>query len=449
MIVAVSLPQLPPGFVFGVGTSAFQVEGAVDEDGRGESIWDRFTAEPGHIVDGSDARVAADHYHRVAEDVGLLKRLGVGGYRLSLSWPRLLPKGRGEVNAKGVDFYDRLLDTVLEAGVEPLVTLHHWDLPQALEEDGGWLNRATIDAFAEYAALAGERFGDRVAHWVPINEPGAITTLAYGLGQHAPGRRMLFDCLPVAHQLLVAHGRAVIELRRAGATSVGCANNHSPMWPASEDAADVGATKLFDAIWNGMYLEPMLLGHYPVDLQPLMEEVIQEGDMATIRQPLDFYGVNYYSPMRIAAVDDEDAEMPFRLVPLVGHQQTASGWSVVPHALREWLILTRARFRAGLPPLVITESGSSWADVPDATGFVDDQDRIAYLGAHLEAVSAAINRGVDVRGYYVWAFLDSFEWAAGYTTPYGLVHVDRDTRRRTPKASFQWYADLIAAHRSL
>ncbi len=447
MIVAVSLPQLPPGFVFGAGSSAYQVEGAVDEDGRGESIWDRFTAVPGRIVDGSDARVASDHYHRVGEDIELLGKLGVGGYRMSLSWPRLLPKGRGEVNPKGVEFYDRMLDSLLEAGIEPLVTLYHWDLPQALEDDGGWLNRATVEAFAEYAALAGERFGDRVSHWVPVNEPNVVMTMGYGLGRHAPGRRMLFGCLDIAHHLLLAHGRAAIELRRAGATSVGCANDHCPIWPASEDDADVGATKLFDAIWNGMFLEPMLLGRYPIDLAALMSEVVQDGDLATIRQPLDFYGVSYYSPMRIAAAA-EDAEMPFQLIPLLGRPQTASGWSVVPHALREWLITTRARFRAGMPPFVITESGSSWLESSDDNGFVDDQDRIAYLAGHLDAVAAAIARGVDVRGYYVWALLDSFEWRAGYTTPYGLVHVDRETQVRTPKASFQWYADLIAAHRS-
>jgi beta-glucosidase len=254
----------------------------------------------------------------------------------------------------------------------------------------------------------------------------------------------MFDVMWVVHHLLLGHGRAAIALREAGATSIGCANNHAPMWPASDDEADVGATKLFDALWNGSFLEPMLLGRYPVDLAPLLEDVVAPGDLATIRQPLDFYGVNYYSPIRIAAAD-EGAELPFRVVPLLGHDQTASGWSVVPHALREWLVLTRARFRAGLPPFVITESGASFAEQPGPDGVVDDRARIDYLAAHLEAVAAAIQRGVDVRGFYVWSLLDSFEWANGWTTPYGLVHVDPGTRQRTPKRSFAWYADLIAA----
>jgi beta-glucosidase len=378
------------------------------------------------------------------EDLDLLRRLGAGGYRFSISWPRVLPNGRGALNPTGLAFYDRLIDSLLDAGIEPMVTLYHFDLPQHLEDDGGWLNRHTVDAFAEYAALVGDRYSDRVAHWVPVSEPAVAAMMGYGTGEHAPGRKLSFDALAVAHHLLLAHGRAAIELRAAGAPSVGCANNHAPMWPASDDEADVGATKLFDALWNGMFLEPMLLGRYPVDLAPLLEDVVRPGDLATIRQPLDFYGVNYYSPIRVAAAD-EGADNPFRFVPLLGHQRTAAGWSVVPHALREWLILTRARFRAGLPPLVITESGASFRERPGPDGVVNDESRISYLQAHIEAVSAAVQRGVDIRGYYVWSLLDCFEWANGFTTPYGLVRVDPNTRERTPKRSFQWYADLIAA----
>lgn len=439
-----SVPQLPEGFVFGTSTSAYQVEGAATADGRGPSVWDTFTTRPGVVADGSDGSVAADHYHRMPQDVELLRRLGVGGYRFSLSWSRVLPTGRGRVNRAGLDFYDRLIDALLEAGIEPMATLHHFDLPQALEDDGGWLNRSTVEAFADYAALVGERYADRVARWVPMSEPVVAALRGYATGTHAPGRALSFDMLGAAHHMLLAHGRAVIELRRAGAASVGCANNHAPMWPASDDAADVGATKLFDALWNGFYLEPMLLGRYPVDLAPLMEEVVRDGDMATIRQPLDFYGVNYYSPIRIAAAD-EGAENPFVIVPLLGHPQTAAGWSIVPHALREWLVMTRARFRAGLPPFVITESGAAFVDRPGPDGVVDDADRIAYLRAHLEAVAAAVQRGVDVQGYYVWSLLDSFEWERGYTAPYGLVSVDRETLARTPKRSFEWYRGVIAA----
>ncbi|GAB7003647.1 GH1 family beta-glucosidase [Nocardioides sp. AN3] len=439
-----SVPLLPEGFVFGTSTSAFQIEGAVDEDGRGRSIWDTFTEQPGVIADGTDASVAADHYHRLDEDLGLLRRLGARGYRFSISWPRVLPSGRGTPNPKGLAFYDRLIDGLLEAGIEPMATLYHFDLPQHLEDDGGWLNRGTVDAFAEYAALVGARYADRVTHWVPVSEPAVAAMLGYGIGQHAPGRKLFLDALGVAHHLLMAHGRAAIELRAAGATSVGCANNHSPMWPASDDEADIGATKLFDALWNGLFLEPMLLGRYPADLAPLLEDVVRPGDLATIRQPLDFYGVNYYSPIRVAAAD-EGAENPFRFVPLLGHEQTASGWAIVPHALREWLILTRARFRAGLPPFVITESGASFQEGPGEDGVVDDERRIAYLQAHIEAISAAVQRGVDIRGYYVWSLLDCWEWSSGYTTPYGLVHVDRTTLERTPKRSFEWFGQLIAA----
>ncbi|MCW2793848.1 MAG: Beta-glucosidase, partial [Nocardioides sp.] len=250
------LPQLPPGFRFGTSTASYQIEGAASEDGRGPSIWDTFTALPGRVSDGSSGAVACDHYHRYAEDVELMKRLGTNGYRLSLSWPRIQPTGCGPANEKGLDFYDRLIDCLLEADVQPMVTLYHWDLPQALEDDGGWLNRATIDRFAEYAAIVGERYADRVEHWVPINEPNVVTMLGYSLGMHAPGRTMMFDALPVAHHLLLAHGRAEIALRAAGARDVGCANNHAPIWPGSEDPADVGAGKLFDSLWNGMFLEP-------------------------------------------------------------------------------------------------------------------------------------------------------------------------------------------------
>ena len=436
--------MLPPGFRFGTSTASYQIEGAAHEDGRGPSIWDTFSAEPGRIADGSTGEVACDHYHRVDEDVALIKELGAGGYRFSVSWPRIQPTGSGPANARGLDFYDRLVDRVLAAGVAPMVTLYHWDLPQALEDDGGWLNRATVERFAEYAAIVAERLADRVEHWVPVNEPNVASLLGYAVGTHAPGRTLYFDALPAAHHLLLAHGRAAIELRRAGATSVGCANNHAPIWPASDDDADVAASKLFDSLWNGAFLEPMLLGRYPVDLHPLFEEVMADGDLATIRQPLDFYGVNYYNPLKVAIADDE-SESPFDFREVVGYPTTDSGSPIVPDALREWLVMFRARFRAALPPIIVTESGCSYATGPDELGVVDDQPRIDYLRAHVNAVSEAITRGVDVRGYYCWSLMDNFEWAEGLARRFGLVHVDYDTLERTPKKSFQWYADLIAA----
>ena len=437
-------PQLPPGFRFGTSTAAYQIEGAADEDGRGPSIWDTFSSQEGRIVDGSSGAVACDHYHRFEEDVALMKRLGTKGYRLSLSWPRIQPTGRGPANEKGLEFYDRLIDTLLANDIAPMVTLYHWDLPQALEDDGGWLNRETVDCFAAYAAIVAERYADRVEHWIPINEPNVASFLGYGMGIHAPGRTLMFDALWASHHLLLGHGRAAIELRRHGATSIGCANNHAPIWPHSDDDADVGASKLFDALWNGMYLEPMLLGRYPVDLAPLLDGLVEPGDMATIRQPLDFYGVNYYNPMRIAAAP-EDAEMPFEFRDVVGYPTTDLGWPVVPDALREWLIMFRARYRAALPPIFITESGCAFNMGPDEHGVVDDQPRIDYLDSHIRAVAAAVARGVDIRGYYCWSLMDNFEWAEGYTQRFGLVWVDYETLERTPKRSFDWYASVIAA----
>ncbi len=438
-----SFPLLPPGFRFGTSTAAYQIEGGATEGGRGPSIWDTFCAEPGRISDGSSGAVACDHYHRFEEDVALMQRLGAPGYRLSLSWSRIMPDGR-TVNEAGLAFYDRLLDTLVAHGIAPMVTLYHWDLPQALEDEGGWLNRETVDRFAEYAAVVGARFVDRVEHWIPVNEPNVASLLGYGLGIHAPGRTLMFDSLWASHHMLLGHGRAAIELRRQGAQSIGCANNHAPVWPASDDDADVGASKIYDGLWNGMFLEPMLLGRYPVDLAPLLDGLAEPGDMATIRQPLDFYGVNYYNPMKIAAAP-EDADMPFELRDVVGYPTTDLGWPVVPDALREWLIIFRARYRAALPPIVITESGCAYNTGPDEDGVVDDQPRIDYLHSHLTAVAEAIERGVDVRGYYCWSLMDNFEWAEGLSQRFGLVHVDYDTLERTPKRSFQWYADAIAA----
>ncbi|MEV5000234.1 GH1 family beta-glucosidase [Nocardioides sp. LML1-1-1.1] len=439
--------RLPGGFRFGTSTASYQIEGAVAEDGRGPSVWDTFTAEPGRIVDGSSGAVACDHYHRYAEDIELMRRLGAPGYRFSIAWPRVQPTGSGPANAAGLDFYDRLVDGLLEAGVRPMATLFHWDLPQALEDDGGWLNRATIDRFADYAAIVAERLGDRVADWVPVNEPNVVTMMGYAVGMHAPGKALLFDALPVGHHLLVAHGRAAIALRAAGAESVGCANNHAPIWPASDDPADVGAAKLFDALWNGHYLEGMLLGRYSEEMTMLLEEHVRDGDFATMRQPLDFYGVNYYNPMRIAAAD-ETAELPFEFRDVLGYPLTDFGWPVVPDALREWLIMFRARLRAAVPPIVITESGCAYNQGPDQHGVVDDHQRVDYHHAHLTAVAEAIERGVDVRGYYAWSLVDNFEWAEGYTQRFGLVHVDYETQARTPKRSFTWYADLVARHRA-
>jgi beta-glucosidase len=443
---------LPSGFLLGASTAAYQIEGAVTEGGRGRSVWDTFCDEPGRIVDGSSGAVACDHFHRYPEDVALMAELGLDGYRFSIAWPRIHPHGAGPANPAGLDFYDRLVDALLAAKVAPMATLFHWDLPQTLEDGGGWLVRDTAERFAEYAATVGARLGDRVAHWIPVNEPNVVTMLGYATGRHAPGRRLLFDALPVAHHLLLGHGLAVQALRAAGATSVGTANNHMPVWSATDSAEDRAAADLYDTLWNRMFSEPMLRGRYPEGFAELMPGPVDE-DLAVISAPLDFYGVNYYNPMRIAApgtdlpTTDQVPTEGLPVVPVVieGYPLTGFGWPVVPDGLREVLVSLRDEYAAALPPLFVTESGCAYDDEPDATGVIHDPDRIAYLDAHLAAVAQAVAEGVDVRGYFTWSLIDNFEWAEGYTKRFGLVHVDYATQRRTPKDSFGWYRDRIAA----
>jgi beta-glucosidase len=448
------LPRLPAGFRFGASTAAYQIEGAAFEDGRGPSIWDTFCAEPGRVADDSSGEVACDHYHRYEEDVELMRTLGIDGYRLSISWPRVQPEGRGRANPAGLAFYDRLVDALLEAGVRPMVTLFHWDLPQALEDGGGWLNRETTDRFAEYATLVGMRLADRVEHWAPVNEPNVVTILGHATGEHAPGKRLMFDALPVAHHLLLGHGKAANALRAVGARSVGTANNHAPVWPASDDPADVAAADYYDALWNRLYADPILLGTYPEGFAELMPGPVS-ADLGVISSAVDFYGLNYYNPVRIAdpgtpipaAPGRSLDNAPYKMVPVEGYPRTAFGWPVVPEGLRDVLIGLHTRYGAALPPIFITENGCAYDDVLEAEGKVHDPERIAYLDAHLRAVGAAIEAQVDVRGYYTWSIMDNFEWAEGYTKRFGLVHVDYETQTRTPKDSYRWYHDLIAAHR--
>jgi beta-glucosidase len=444
-------PRLPAGFVFGTSTASYQIEGAVTEDGRGPSIWDTFAAEPGRIADGSSGAVACDHYHRYSEDVGLMARLGAQGYRFSIAWPRIQPTGSGAVNGAGLAFYDRLVDELLAHGIAPMATLYHWDLPQAQESapngsGGGWLSRDTAERFAEYAALVGARLADRVAHWVPVNEPNVASLLGYALGMHAPGKALMFDALPAAHHLLLGHGLAVSALRDAGAEAVGTANNHAPMWPATDSEQDRAAAELFDTVWNRIFADPILLGRYPEGFEELMGSSSLDEDLAAISTPLDFYGVNYYNPMCVAAPADPASAMPFDQREITGHPTTDFGWPVVPDGLRELLVLLAERY-PDLPPVMITENGCSYATGPDEHGVVDDQARIDYLDGHLRAVATAIDQGVDVRGYYCWSLLDNFEWTEGYTQRFGLVHVDDETQRRTPKRSFDWYAATIRANR--
>ncbi len=336
--------------------------------------------------------------------------------------------------------------------MRPMVTLFHWDLPQALEDAGGWLNRETAERFAEYATLVALRLGDRVEHWCPVNEPNVVTMLGHAVGLHAPGHRLMLDALPVAHHLLLGHGRATAALRAAGATSVGCANNHAPIWPATGDEPDVASASLFDALWNRLFADAMLLGRYPDGFSELMPGPVED-DLAAIGAPLDFYGLNYYSPTCVAdpASRLESAGpvalegVPFKIVKLEGYERTAFDWPVVPEGLREQLVTLHTTYGDALPPVYITENGCACDDEVDAEGHVDDTARIRYLDSHLRAVASAIEDGVDVRGYYTWSLLDNFEWAEGYTKRFGLVHVDYPTQTRTPKASFDWYQRLIAS----
>ncbi|MEU9322405.1 GH1 family beta-glucosidase [Streptomyces canus] len=434
-----AIPRFPAGFLWGVSTSAHQIEGAADE--RERSVWDTFTAEPGRVKDGSTAAVACDHYHRYREDVSLLAGLGVDAYRFSISWPRVRSEG-------GLDFYDRLVDELVAAGVRPVPTLFHWDLPVTFQEGGGWLERDTAARYAEYVSVVAERLGDRVKKWITINEPAEHTLFGHALGAHAPGKQLMFDALPVAHHLLLAHGLGVQALRAAGATDIGIANSHGPTWPASQEAADVEAADFYDVLLNRLFADPVLLGEYPAGLGELMPGDVA-ADLKVIGEPLDFYGINFYAPTRVGAPQGADiefggltipAELPFSVREIEDVPVTDFGWPVVPEALTELLTGFRERYGDRLPPVVITENGCSYEGV-------DDQDRIAYLDGHIRALHQAVEAGVDVRGYFVWSLMDNFEWAEGYARRFGLVHVDFETLARTPKASYAWYQELLRAQR--
>ncbi|MGC0377400.1 GH1 family beta-glucosidase [Streptomyces sp. SAI-229] len=429
------LPRFPAGFLWGVSTSAHQIEGAADA--REPSVWDVFTDGPGRVRDGSTAAVACDHVRRYREDVALLAGLGVDAYRFSVSWPRVRARG-------GLDFYDRLVDELCAAGVRPVPTLFHWDLPAGLD----WLERGTAERFAEYAAEVAGRLGDRVTKWITLNEPAEHTLLGHALGVHAPGRKLLFDALPVAHHQLLAHGLAVRALRAAGAGDIGIANSHAPTWPASGDEADVAAAGFYDTLLNGMFADPLLLGHYPEGIGELMPGDV-EADLKVIAEPLDWYGINYYAPTSVGAPRDTETDfggvrmpagLPFSVRETEGYPVTDFGWPVVPEALTELLTAFHARYGDRLPPVVVTENGCAYDGL-------DDRDRITYLDGHIRALHRAVEAGVDVRGYFVWSLMDNFEWAEGYARRFGLVHVDFGTLERTPKASYGWFRELLREQR--
>jgi beta-glucosidase len=450
--------ELPHGFELGVATAAYQIEGAVNEGGRGLSIWDTFSHTPGRVAGGDTGDVACDHYHRYEQDVRLMGDLGVDSYRLSVAWPRVQPEGRGAANRDGLAFYDRLVDLLLEQGIAPAVTLYHWDLPQALEDGGGWRNRDIAQRFAEYAALVHDHLGDRVQRWITLNEPWCSSFLGYANGRHAPGAREGEGALAAAHHLLLGHGLAVAALRadaRQG-QQVGITLNLQPVSAATSSAQDVAASERALLRANLLFTDPVLDGRYPALARQTYAALtdfgyLHDGDLTTIAAPLDFLGVNYYFPSRVRAAPYAQDEPALRTADDLGTEEvispgeelTAMGWPVEPAGLTrllEWLRDTYPK----LPPIYITENGRACDDVVAPDGQVDDPDRVRYLDGHLRAVADAIDAGVDVRGYYCWSLMDNFEWAEGYSKRFGLVYVDYATQQRTPKASFSWFRSLIA-----
>lgn len=426
---------LPTDFRWGVSTAAYQIEGAVAEDGRGTSIWDTFTHQAGRIADGSTGDVACDHYHRYREDVALMARLGVDAYRFSIAWPRIQPEGSGPANPAGRAFYDRLVDELLAHGIQPVATLYHWDLPQPLQDAGGWMERDTAYRFAEYADLVGAALGDRVKLWITLNETAMTTMLGYGLGAHAPGQALLLGALPTAHHQLLAHGLAVTALRSRTSSPITLANNFTPVRTMGDTEADRLAAGTYDALHNRLFTDPLFGLGYPEGF----DLPVRDGDLDVIAAPIDALGVNYYNPTGIRAPSTaDDSPLPFDTVPLEGYPLTDFGWPVVPEGLTEMLLDLHGRYGV---PLYVTESGCAYAESPD------DRRRVEYLSSHVDAVSAAVSKGADVRGYFVWSIMDNFEWAEGYTKRFGLVHVDFETQVRTPRASYEWYRQLIASHR--
>ncbi|MDT0443295.1 GH1 family beta-glucosidase [Streptomyces johnsoniae] len=458
----------PPDFLWGSATASYQIEGAAREDGRTPSIWDTFSRTPGKVHAGDTGDVACDHYHRWQEDVGLMAELGLAAYRFSVSWSRVQPTGRGPAVQRGLDFYRALADGLLERGITPAITLYHWDLPQDLEDSGGWPERETAERFAEYAQIVGEALGDRVAMWTTLNEPFCSAFLGYGSGVHAPGRTEPESVLKAAHHLNLAHGLGVQALRAAlpRNAEIGVTLNPVVARPRTDAPADVDAARRIDALQTRIFSGPLLHGSYPEDLRQDTARVsdwsfLRAGDEAAIHQPLDFLGLNYYQPSVVSAptggsqakrndghgsgthspwVGSEDVE--FHLAP---GERTDMGWVVDPTGLYELL----QRFHSELPnlPLYITENGAAFDDKMDAAGVVHDPERISYLHGHLDAVHRSIEQGVDIRGYFLWSLLDNFEWAYGYSKRFGVVHVDFDTLRRTPKASARWYAGVVGSGR--
>ena len=436
--------RFPDGFVWGTATAAYQIEGAAREGGRGRSIWDTFSGTPGAVYNGHTGAVACDHYHRYADDVAMMAELGMAAYRFSVAWPRIQPDGTGPANPAGLDFYDRLVDELGGHGITPIVTLYHWDLPQALQDRGGWANRDTAERFAEYAAIVHGRLGDRIDTWTTLNEPWCSAFLGHAAGKHAPGRTEPGEAFAATHHLLLGHGLAVRELRAAGAARVGITLNLAPA-----SGPDQEAVAIVDGLQNRIFLDPLLRGSYPADVVAAAERFtdwsfVADGDLAVIGAPIDVLGVNYYYPLTVRASPGRPAGAAYpgsegiEFVETDG-PTTSMGWEIAPAGLTE--LLTKLGRDYPSVPLHVMENGAAFEDVLTG-GEVHDERRIEFLDAHLRAAHAAIEAGVDLRGFMVWSLMDNFEWAEGYRKRFGLVYVDYATQRRFPKDSALWYREV-------
>ncbi|MFC7545599.1 GH1 family beta-glucosidase [Plantactinospora sp. GCM10030261] len=453
--------RFPGGFRWGVATAAYQIEGAATEDGRGPSIWDTFCRTPGRVIEGHTGDVACDHYHRFRDDVKLMADLGITAYRFSVSWPRVQPAGSGPANQAGLDFYRRLVDDLRAHGIEPWLTLYHWDLPQPLEDAGGWPERDTAARFADYAMLTHDALGDRVSHWTTLNEPWCSAFLGYGSGVHAPGRQESVAAVRAGHHLMLGHGLATRALRASAPEhEVGATVNLYAVSPQTDSPGDADAARRIDGLANRFFLDPMLRGSYPTDVVDDLREVtdfahVRDGDLAVIATPMTFLGINYYSRYVVAAPAPEGNREPYWRVPSSwpGSEQvpfvsrgvpvTDMDWEIDSAGLLETLVRVNREYTD--LPLYVTENGAAFADrVVD--GEVHDPERLAYIDEHLRACHEAIEAGVPLRGYFAWSLLDNFEWAWGYTKRFGLVHVDYDSQVRIPKSSAKWYAEVIRRH---
>ena len=449
--------NFPQGFLWGAATASYQIEGAAREDGRGASIWDTFSHTPGKVLHGDTGDTACDHYHRLEGDLDLMAEVGLKAYRFSVAWPRIQPDGGGPANRKGLDFYRRLVDGLRQRNIEPMLTLYHWDLPQALQDGGGWTSRETAERFAEYAEIVYGEFSDTVGFWITLNEPWVSAWLGHAYGVHAPGLTDPGAALSATHHLLLGHGIAMERMRSMGGAGdgnrLGVTLNLHPARPGRDRDADREAARRVDGLANRLYLDPLFRGAYPEDILSHYREggadlsFVRDGDLQKISAPLDFLGVNYYFRHMIRDAPEEALSQAqfsdLRARPILPHsgEKTAMGWPVEPEGLEEMLVRIREEYAD--VPLYVTENGRAVNDYVDPEGDVDDEERISYLDAHFRAARSAMERGADLRGYMVWSFLDNFEWAEGYSKRFGLVFVDYGTQRRIPKASARWYSEVI------